>query len=50
MVRTCDAPTIQESDRRMRWQRAINGVLGGREVFPSALEENIEAVIGGRRG
>ncbi len=46
-----DAPTIQESDLQDAVARAINnGVLGGREVFPSALEENIEAVIGGRRG
>ena len=45
--KACDAPTIQESDLQDAVARAINGVLGGREVFLPLLEENIEAVIGG---
>ena len=44
--KACDAPTIQESDLQDAVARAINGVLGGREVFLPLLEENIEAVIG----
>ena len=44
--KACDAPTIQESDLQDAVMRAINGVLGGREVFLPLLEENIEAVIG----
>ena len=34
------------SDLQDAVARAINGVLGGREVFLPLLEENIEAVIG----
>lgn len=45
--KVCDAPTIQESDLQNAVARAINEVLGGKEVFLPILEENIEAVIGG---
>ena len=44
--KACDAPTIQESDLQNAVARAINEVLGGKEVFLPILEENIEAVIG----
>lgn len=44
--KACDAPTIQESDLQNAVAKAINDVLGGREVFLPVLEENIEAVIG----
>ena len=45
--KACDAPTIQESDLQNAVAKAINDVLGGKEVFLPILEENIEAVIGG---
>lgn len=45
--KACDAPTIQESDLQNAVARAINEVLGGKEVFLPILEKNIEAVIGG---
>lgn len=44
--KACDAPTIQESDLQNAVAKAINDVLGGKEVFLPVLEENIEAVIG----
>ncbi len=44
--KACDAPTIQESDLQNAVARAINEMLGGKEVFLPLLEENIEAVIG----
>ncbi len=44
--KACDAPTIQESDLQNAVAKAINEVLGGKEVFLPILEENIEAVIG----
>ena len=44
--KACDAPTLQESDLQNAVARAINEVLGGKEVFLPILEENIEAVIG----
>lgn len=44
--KACDAPTIQESDLQNAVARAINYVLGGKEVFLPVLKENIEAVIG----
>lgn len=45
--KACDAPTIQESDLQNAVAKAINDMLGGREIFLPLLEENIEVVIGG---
>lgn len=44
--KACDAPTIQESDLQDAVAKAINEILGVREIFLPLLEENIEAVIG----
>ena len=39
--------SIQESDLQNAVAKAINDMLGGREIFLPLLEENIEVVIGG---
>ena len=41
----CDAPTIQESDLQDAVLKAVQEVLGGKDVFLPVLEENIREVL-----
>lgn len=46
----CDAPAIQESDLQDAVVKAIQKVLGGKDVFLSVLEENIREVLESESG
>lgn len=46
----CDAPTIQESDLQDAVVKAIQEVLGGKDVFLTVLEKNIREVLEGESG
>lgn len=41
----CDAPIIQESDLQDAVVKAIQEVLGGKDVFLSVLEKNIRQML-----
>ena len=41
----CDAPTIQESDLQDAVVKAVQKVLGGKDVFLPVLEKNIREVL-----
>lgn len=49
-LKKCDAPTIQESNLQDAVVKAIQEVLGGKDVFLSVLEENIKMVLESERG
>lgn len=46
----CDAPTIQESDLQDAVVKAVQDVLGGKDVFLPVLEKNIREVLEGESG
>ena len=46
----CDAPTIQESDLQDAVVKAIQEVLGGKDVFLTVLEKNIKEVLESESG
>lgn len=46
----CDAPTIQESDLQDAVVKAIQEVLGGRDVFLPVLKKNIREVLESESG
>ena len=46
----CDAPTIQESDLQDAVIKAIQKVLGGKDVFLPVLEKNIREVLESESG
>ena len=46
----CDAPTIQESDLQDAVVKAIQEVLGGKDVFLTVLEKNIREVLESESG
>lgn len=46
----CDAPTIQESDLQDAVVKAVQEVLGGKDVFLPVLEKNIREVLESERG
>lgn len=41
----CDAPTIQESDLQNAVVKAVQEVMGGKDVFLPVLEKNIREVL-----
>ena len=46
----CDAPTIQESDLQDAVGKAVQEVLGGKDVFLPVLEKNIREVLESESG
>lgn len=46
----CDAPTIQESDLQDAVVKAVQEVLGGKDVFLPVLEKNIREVLESESG
>lgn len=46
----CDAPTIQESDLQDAVVKAVQEVLGGKDVFLPVLEKNIRKVLESESG
>lgn len=46
----CDAPTIQESDLQSAVVKAVQKVMGGKDVFLPVLEKNIREVLESESG